>query len=386
MVTASPQQPFSAALGSGHDWRTAAKACLAGLGPIPPLLPGCQRLGLAYLTDGLADDAGSIITLLRGVTGVRDWVGTVGFGVCTSGRALFDQPAVSVLIGTFAPDSLQLLNALGGAGSEGVPVAPQWAGATTAQLGLVHVDPRFVGLGPLLPSLADAAGGFLIGGISSSRGAMPQFGLGPDGGAVVDGGVSGVLFSQRVSLATGLTQGCTPIGPLHQVTEADGNVVKALDGQPALELFKREIGAELAHDLRGAAGEIYAALPVAGSDTADYRIRALVGFNPGQGWLVIGDQLEPGQTLRFARRDGASARADLLQMVLKLKGRLAGPARGALYISCNARGADLFDDDDEELRLIAETLGPVPLTGFYASGEIFRDQLYGYTGILTLFA
>jgi len=27
----------------------------------------------------------------------------------------------------------------------------------------------------------------------------------------------------------------------------------------------------------------------------------------------------------------------------------------------------------------------VPLTGFYANGEIGRHRLYGYTGVLTLF-
>jgi small ligand-binding sensory domain FIST len=37
------------------------------------------------------------------------------------------------------------------------------------------------------------------------------------------------------------------------------------------------------------------------------------------------------------------------------------------------------------LKLIGDLLGDVPLTGFYANGEISYNRLYGYTGVLTLF-
>jgi small ligand-binding sensory domain FIST len=35
--------------------------------------------------------------------------------------------------------------------------------------------------------------------------------------------------------------------------------------------------------------------------------------------------------------------------------------------------------------MIEAALGPVPLVGFFTNGEIYRDRLYGYTGVLTLF-
>ena len=34
---------------------------------------------------------------------------------------------------------------------------------------------------------------------------------------------------------------------------------------------------------------------------------------------------------------------------------------------------------------VQHALGDVPLVGFFASGEIARNQLYGYTGVLTVF-
>ena len=40
---------------------------------------------------------------------------------------------------------------------------------------------------------------------------------------------------------------------------------------------------------------------------------------------------------------------------------------------------------DAEMQIIRHALGDVPLVGFFAAGEIARDQLYGYTGVLTVF-
>ena len=38
------------------------------------------------------------------------------------------------------------------------------------------------------------------------------------------------------------------------------------------------------------------------------------------------------------------------------------------------------------LQTIRRELGDVPLVGFFAGGEIAHHRLYGYTGVLTVFA
>jgi amino acid transporter len=40
----------------------------------------------------------------------------------------------------------------------------------------------------------------------------------------------------------------------------------------------------------------------------------------------------------------------------------------------------------QELQIVRHALGDVPLVGFFAAGEIARHHLYGYTGVLTVFA
>jgi small ligand-binding sensory domain FIST len=60
--------------------------------------------------------------------------------------------------------------------------------------------------------------------------------------------------------------------------------------------------------------------------------------------------------------------------------------RGALYISCSGRGGPHFGAPHAEFKMVREALGDIPLIGFFAGGEIARHHLYGYTGVLTVFA
>ncbi|MGD9742648.1 MAG: FIST C-terminal domain-containing protein, partial [Dongiaceae bacterium] len=193
------------------------------------------------------------------------------------------------------------------------------------------------------------------------------------------------FFAGKLAVATGLTQGCSPIGPAHEVTEAEDNIVKALDGRPAFEVFGEEIGEVLSRNPERIAGYIHVALPIAGSDSNDYLVRNLIGIDRQKGWLAIGDQVERGRRLLFVRRDRDAAERDLRQMLEKLRGRAGTAIKGGVYFACVARGANLFGADSQEMAILADALGPVPLVSFLANGEICHNRLYGYTGVLALF-
>ncbi len=45
----------------------------------------------------------------------------------------------------------------------------------------------------------------------------------------------------------------------------------------------------------------------------------------------------------------------------------------------------MFGDDNTEPEMLEEAFPGLPVAGFFAGGEISHDQLYGYTGVLTLF-
>lgn len=381
--------PFRAACATGTDWGPTVKACLDRLGSVE----GCN-LGFLYITDGLAEYATSIVTLLRGITGIRDWVGTVGIGVCANGEEIFDEPAIAVMAAHLPEDGFRLFPVVKGDLEPLRRVAGGWLDKHGAALALVHADPRNQQLASLVASLSESTNAFLVGGTSASRGEFPQFTV-PAGyaaapgvtgtGPVSDGGVSGVLFAPSVAVATARTQGCQPIGPKRTITASDDNVILEIDGRPALEIFKEDIGPDLANDLRRVAGTICAGLPIAGSDTQDYLVRDLIAIDPRAGWLSIAERVTTGQTILFTRRDRESAEADMRRTLANLKKRVKTPPKGAVYVSCIARGPSLFGDGNAELTMIREAFGDIPLVGFFASGEISHNRLYGYTGVLTLF-
>jgi small ligand-binding sensory domain FIST len=114
-------------------------------------------------------------------------------------------------------------------------------------------------------------------------------------------------------------------------------------------------------------------------------VRNIIGIDPDSGVVAIAAALSPGDRLMFCRRDREAAQDDLARMLTRLKARLDAPPRGALYVSCLARGPNLFGPGSAEAKMIQQMLGPVPLIGFFANGEICHDRLYTHTGVLTLF-
>ncbi len=126
-------------------------------------------------------------------------------------------------------------------------------------------------------------------------------------------------------------------------------------------------------------------MPVAGSDTGDYMVRNLIGLDVNQGWLAIGENFAEGDQVMFVRRDAASAVEDMARMLEDLKARAGDGMRGGVYHSCIARGPNQFGPGSQELAMIREALGDVPVIGFFGNGEISNDRLYTYTGVLSLF-
>ena len=317
--------------------------------------PG-RGLGFVYFTDTMVLESESILGTLRERTGVRDWVGSVGVGVIATNAEYLEEPAVAAMVADL--DAYAVFSGR----------SPMKPGQSFA---VVHADPQAPDLPGLVTDLSQrVASGYLVGGISSSRSRTVQI-----ANEVLRGGVSGATFGPEVAIATRHTQACTPYPGRFRITECVDNIIVSLDGRPALEVLREGVGAKPVHVLVG--------LPVPGSDTGDYTARNLLGVDPEDGLIAIGEEVEAGMEILFLRRDAAAARADLERILQELQPHRA---RGALYYSCVARGENLFGARGAELGVVSRILGDVPLVGFFCNGEISHDRLYGYTGVLTLFS
>lgn len=416
-------KPFLHAHATHPDWHMALALAAAQIeaqrsepaAPVP-------TLGWVYFSDRYGAHAGALLAELQQRWPGVQWVGASGVGVAASGVEYFDEPALVLMLAEMARDRFRVFS------------GARPLGGFPAHTANVHADPAGNDPDELLRDMsARTTTGYLFGGLASSRSQAVHI---ADG--VLSGGLSGVAFDARVALVSRVTQGCQPIGNTRTVTASDRNVVISLDGEGALDCLMR--------DLRLAGTDPRTALPVLrqtliglsgapsgghaqpASDTgtalrgrfdhvarrgafgADTRVRHLVGLDPGRRGIAIGDIAEIGSQIAFCTRNTEAARRDLmricaevreevepetlpLEAALALKGAPAGHAAapsahgiaGAIYVSCAGRGGAHFGAPSAELAIVKHALGDVPLVGFFASGEIARAQLYGYTGVLTVF-
>ena len=381
----SRMETFRAASAVG-DWAAAAQGCAEALGDLPARTEGEDYIGFAYANSDLAADFSSIITFLRQTTPVRHWIGAIGSGVVGNDREYHDDPALSVMVGSLPTESFHLVDGIGADPANLPGNLANWVSDAMPGFGLVHANPSYPEAIDAIDVLTTGAGGelggcFLVGGIS----VVPQPGS-TIVGAETGGPLSGALFRSGAEVASALTQGCTPLGDNHRVTEARGNVILSINDRPALEVLKEDVGELLARDLGRIAGYVHVAIPVTGSDTGDYMVRNLLAIYPEEGAIGIGGEVEYGDPLLFVRRDPESARMDLIRMATKLKSRLPDTGiKGGVYFSCVARGPSLFGGPESEAGIIQRELGPFPMTGFFGGGEICGSRLYAYTGVLVLF-
>lgn len=402
-MTLETTDRFISASASGTDWRDTARDVLEKIESVRTENDGFNT-GFLYVSDVLADHSSNILTLFKSVTKIESWVGSVGIGICASGEAYVDEPAISVLIGRFDEELFRVFPATDMTFEPINNIVSPWLERQEAMLSLVHGDSS-TDMDPIavLTGMDRLMGGFLVGGMTSSRGDNIQF-----ADECVTGGMSGIVFSSEVETVTALTQGCAPLGKKHRITRCDHNVVMELDGQRAFDVFTKDLegfaaAKAVARDKDKSAadekevkdhlfrGEVHAAFPVSGTDQNDYVVRNIMGVDSTEGHLFVGMPVENGDHIMFVQRDDNTVKADLSKTLLDLRNRVqkehgAFRPKGAIYISCIARAEDSEGAGAQnEMKLVQDIIGNVPLAGFYANGEISNKRLYAYTAILILF-
>ncbi|MGD9806859.1 MAG: FIST C-terminal domain-containing protein [Hyphomicrobiaceae bacterium] len=364
---------FASAHAAGDTAHAVTQALAAQFGNVSG-----HTVGFLYVTSPIAVELHEMVATLKRTTGIATWVGTAGHGICGNGIEYWARPAATALTVRLAEGSYSTLPSL-----ETPETVESTARLGSAPgLGVVHGDPRNGKVVELVEALSDVSGAYLVGGLTSANDSYAQI----TGSRVVDGGISGLLIGGRLSIAVGLTQGCSPIGPVHEVTRCEGQIAAMLDQQSAYDVMCEDIGIAEGADPRPWLANVHAAFPVKGSNEADYVVRNLIGIDPRQGLVAIAESMHPGDRVMFVRRDAESASKDLDRMLAGLRSRLSAPPKAGLYYSCVARGPNLFKQEHHEMRAIREVFGDIPIAGFFGNGEISEDRVYGYTGVLTLFS
>ena len=371
---------FKSAHAKNSNWETAVQSCVKQISGGKP-----DNFGFLYITEPLSSYLEQVLDAFRQLTGIEHWVGSVGMGICTNnqsnGGEYFDEPAIAIMTAQLPNESFALFSDTITNDSNGKVVE---IAANNFPEGLpfilAHADSANPQILNLVEGLTNTRDAFVVGGLTSSQKNAHHV-----SGSVTGGGISGVVFSPHIEIVTSLSQGCLPIGKPHRIDKCNGNLITTLDGRRALDVLLEEAGITSSGDAQNIAGYIHAALPVTGSDTGDYLVRNLMGVDEGQGIVAIGAPVNDGDVVMFVRRDADAARHDLQNSISSLKKRAGNNIKGGIYISCIARGPNMFGNQNAEINLIRDIIGDIPIVGMFANGEISNSRLYTYTSVLNLF-
>ncbi len=178
------------------------------------------------------------------------------------------------------------------------------------------------------------------------------------------------LYGERLQVAHGSFGGWEPFGPARKVTRCQDNVLFELDGEPALDVYKRYLG-DHARDLP-ASGLLFP-LAMLGRDHAEMGlIRTILAVDDAQGSLTLAGNIDPEGYLRLmhastdALVNGAEAAAQAALMAAQAK----QPGL-ALLVSCVGRKLVMGGRVEEEVEAVSDVFRQsAVLAGFYSYGEI----------------
>lgn len=232
----------------------------------------------------------------------------------------------------------------------------------------------------------------VTGGLAGDNGAFKRtFTLGPEGvrdDHVVALGLSG----NALLISHGSAGGWVPFGPARKVTRCEHNTLFELDGEPALDVYKRYLGE---HANRLPASGLLFPFAMQGQDQSESGlIRTILGIDEAAGSLILAGDIDPQGYLKLMHAstdrlvNGAKAAAKATEEMLPLSG-----PKLAILVSCVGRKLVMGTRINEEIQAVMEILGPsTKVTGFYSYGEISPShpgstcQLHNQTMTITCLA
>jgi small ligand-binding sensory domain FIST len=258
---------------------------------------------------------------------------------------------------------------------------------------IMLADPFSTPIMALLPAIHEAMPGVPVVGGMASGGSRPGANRLMFGDDWLEQGAVGLAIGGGVRVDTTVSQGCRAIGSPFVVTKSQRHLVQELGGRNALQVLQ-----EMAQGLSDEDRQLIATTGLhvgrvideykSRFGRGDFVIRGISGIDDQRGYVAIGDpQLRVGQTIQFHVRDQATARQDM-ELLLEMQ-KIHGPADGALLFSCNGRGSRLFDTPNADADMTKDAIGPAPLAGFFAAGELGpvgqQNFIHGHTACLAVF-
>ncbi|MCX7927246.1 MAG: FIST C-terminal domain-containing protein [Candidatus Omnitrophica bacterium] len=207
--------------------------------------------------------------------------------------------------------------------------------------------------------------------------------------ALVDSCV-GTLWGGKVSVGLGIGCGWKPIGKPHQITDASGTVVVAIDDKPAISLYEEYLGLsrnKIIENIR----KFSAIYPLRfGYNDSNYLLSSVISADQN-GALLCQRNVEKGMTVRLmiaTKETLLEATESAIQEIQEsIKSRASSleksiPSRFGLVFSAFNRYHILKGDFQKEVTLINKYLPSMPFIGLCTETLMvssFQSTSYGQT-------
>ena len=387
--------PYAASCSTNPDLSAALNSVCA---EIAADLKGVSPdLSFLFVSHSHADRFETLADLVREQSGTRVLLGCTGETIVGGREEIESGPAIS-LWSAVLPDAriepfhVQFSQTADGAVCSGLPDGLAEAKAEVRAV-FVLGEPFSAVPNSLIDYFADELPGVpLLGGMASGGTGPGMNRLWLNSKALATGAI-GAVVSGGPRIRTVVSQGCRPIGRHYVVTRAEQNIVFELGGLPPMQQLRELLPNLSARDQRLMQSGLHLGIVMNEYQETfargDFLISNVIGTRPEDGAVAIGNLVRVGQTVQFHVRDADSADEDLIQLLESDRTSNSDPPQAALLFSCNGRGTRLFPEPNHDAGTIQERVGPVPLAGFFAQGELGpvggKNYLHGFTASIALF-
>jgi small ligand-binding sensory domain FIST len=212
-------------------------------------------------------------------------------------------------------------------------------------------------------------------------------------GRMIESGAIGVVLRGGPHIRTIVSQGCRPIGTPFVVTRAERNVIYELGGVPPLQRLQTLYPELPPRDQKLVETGVHLGVVMNEYQDhfqrGDFLIVNVHGADRHTGALATGGLMRVGQTVQFHIRDAATADEDLCHLLDRHRANSPAGSRAALLFTCNGRGTRMFPAPNHDAAAVQQHLGPLPLAGLFAQGELGpvgdKNYIHGFTASIAVF-
>jgi small ligand-binding sensory domain FIST len=368
--------------------RAAEAAAVAARTPLGGLNPD---LACVFVCGGDPEQVAAALERASCVLRARTVIGCSAAGVIGGSQGIEATSSVSVWAAVLPGVRIRAFHLEVIRTPQGMAILGLPEGEDADQVAVVLADPYSFPADGFVEQANDALQLPLVGGMATGTQGPGSTRLLLDN-RVVDRGAVGVVLGGPVGAYAMVSQGCRPVGPAMTVTASKDNLLLELAGVPAISKLEQVISSLSPEDQALASGGLQVGIAMdeyaEEHERGDFLVRGILGLDRARGAIAIGDVVPIGRTVRFQVRDAASADDDLRAMLLRLRSEFAA-VEGALLISCNGRGTNLFTSADHDVLAMRQGLSTSGVAGFFAAGEIGpvagRNHLHGFSAAVLVF-